>query len=64
MTPPNGPQFVLMLKCLLERESNWKKWQKSSCPPFEKFPKEIIVDKSKEDLIKSKIIILFHIITL
>ena len=28
----------MVIKKLLERETNWKNWIKSSCPPFEKFP--------------------------
>jgi hypothetical protein len=37
-TPPDGPEFSLVLKKLLERETNWKSWQKANCPAFEKFP--------------------------
>ena len=52
----------MVIKKLLERESNWKNWIKASCPPFEKFPikkNEEIVSLDDEPVKGSKIIILF-----
>ena len=46
-TPPDGPEFVLVLRKLLERETNWKKWQKGSCASFEKYP--AVISKNEND---------------
>nr|CAG4645410.1 EOG090X0324 [Lynceus sp. MCZ IZ 141354] len=45
-TPPDGAQFVISVRKILEREYLWNQWKNDGCPEFKPYPVE--TEKVKE----------------